>query len=200
MAQTDRDAMHEQVREYYGETLKSAKDLKTGACCPVDAIPLHIRPLLANLEDEVVARSYGCGSPIPASLEGMTVLDLGCGTGRDVYIASQLVGEAGTVIGLDMTDEQLEVAIRTQDAHAKRFGHAKSNVRFVKGLLEDLGAAGIEESSIDVVISNCVLNLAPDKRPVLSEIFRVLKPGGELYFSDIYSDRRLSEEDRKSVV
>ena len=193
MALPERQETHDQVQEYYGKTLQTSSDLKTSACCPIEAIPAHIRPLLANLEDEVIERSYGCGSPIPAALEGLTVLDLGCGTGRDVYVASQLVGESGHVIGLDMTDEQLEVATRTQEAHARRFGHAKSNVRFVKGILEDLGAAGIESESVDVVISNCVLNLAPDKRPVIDEIFRVLKPGGELYFSDIFTDRRLPD-------
>ena len=200
MTLPDSQEVHDQVREYYGKTLQTQKDLKTSACCPIDEVPLHIRPLLANLEDEVIERSYGCGSPIPAALEGKTVLDLGCGTGRDVYIASQLVGESGSVIGLDMTDEQLEVAIRLQDPHAKRFGHARSNVRFVKGYLEDLAAAGIEDASIDVVISNCVLNLAPDKRPVLAEIFRVLKPGGELYFSDVFTDRRLPEEVTRDPV
>ena len=193
MALPERQETHDQVQEYYGKTLQTSSDLKTSACCPIEAIPAHIRPLLSNLEDEVIERSYGCGSPIPPALEGLTVLDLGCGTGRDVYVASQLVGESGHVIGLDMTDEQLEVATRTQEAHARRFGHAKSNVRFVKGILEDLGAAGIEAETVDVVISNCVLNLAPDKRPVIDEIFRVLKPGGELYFSDIFTDRRLPD-------
>jgi arsenite methyltransferase len=190
----DRATTHEQVREYYARTLKTAADLKTSACCPIDAIPLHIRPLVEKLDPEVIERSYGCGSPIPDELEGRTVLDLGCGTGRDVFVASQLVGEQGAVIGLDMTAEQLEVGERLRESHAERFGHSRSNVRFVQGVLEDLGAAGIERDSVDVVISNCVLNLAPDKRPVLEEIVRVLKPGGELYFSDVFTDRRLPPE------
>ena len=190
----------EEVREYYGSTLKTSDDLKTSACCPVDSVPGYMQPLLAKIDDEVLARSYGCGSPLPEALDGLTVLDLGCGTGRDVYVASQLVGETGTVIGIDMTEEQLEVAIRTQEKHAERFGHRQSNVRFVKGLLEDLGAAGIEDGTVDLVISNCVLNLAPDKKPVLEEIFRVLKPGGEFYFSDIYADRRLPEDVRNDPV
>jgi len=187
----DRATTHEQVREYYARTLKTAADLKTSACCPIDAIPLHIRPLVEKLDPEVIERSYGCGSPIPDELEGRTVLDLGCGTGRDVFVASQLVGEQGAVIGLDMTAEQLEVGERLRESHAERFGHSRSNVRFVQGVLEDLGAAGIERDSVDVVISNCVLNLAPDKRPVLEEIVRVLKPGGELYFSDVFTDQHL---------
>ncbi len=188
-----KSSVHDHVRDYYGKVLGSTKDLRTGACCAPDALPMHIRALFDNLEPEVIARFYGCGSPLPPALEGMTVLDLGCGTGRDVYLASQLVGESGRVIGLDMTEEQLAVATRHRDAHAERFGHSESNVRFVHGYLEDLAGAGIESGSIDVVISNCVLNLSPDKERVFREIHRVLKPGGELYFSDIFVDRRLPE-------
>lgn len=93
------------------------------------------------------------------------------------------------MIGVDMTEEQLAVARRHQDWHAERFGHA--NTDFRHGYIEDLAGAGIPDASVDVVVSNCVVNLSPDKPRVLSEIFRVLKPGGELYFSDIFSDRRL---------
>ncbi|MGB0715331.1 MAG: methyltransferase domain-containing protein, partial [Phycisphaerae bacterium] len=128
------------------------------------------------------------------ALEGCTVLDMGCGTGRDSYLCSKLVGEKGRVIGVDMTRAQLDVAERHRDAQAKKFGYATSNVTFHEGLMEDLGVMGIEDASVDVVISNCVINLAPDKHKVFSEIFRVLKPGGELYFSDVFVDRRLAKE------
>ncbi len=186
-------AISESVQNYYGQVLKSSQDLKTSACCTLDAMPWHLRPFLADIHPEVVSRYYGCGSPLPPALDDCTVLDLGCGSGRDCYLLSRLVGEAGKVIGIDMTDEQLEVARRYCHWHAERYGYAQSNVEFVQGYIENLAAAGIADNSIDVVVSNCVVNLSPDKQQVLSEIFRVLKPGGEIYFSDVYADRRIPQ-------
>lgn len=149
---------------------------------------------VAKLHPEVSSSFYGCGSPLPPALPGATVADLGCGTGFDVYVASQLVGPEGSVIGVDMTDEQLAVARKHQAWHAAAFGHPASNVSLRKGLMEDLAAAGVADASVDVVISNCVLNLCPDKAPVLAEAHRVLRPGGELYFGDVYADRRFPQE------
>lgn len=186
-------AISESVQNYYGQVLKSSEDLKTSACCTLDAIPLHLKPLLSDLHPEVVARYYGCGTPLPPALEGCTVLDLGCGTGRDCYLLSRLVGESGHVIGVDMTKEQLDIAKTHCDWHADRYGYDKSNVEFKQGYMEDLASAGIADNSIDLVVSNCVINLSPDKEQVLSEILRVLKPGGEIYFSDVYSDRRIPQ-------
>jgi SAM-dependent methyltransferase len=186
-------AINESVQNYYGQVLKSSQDLKTSACCTLDAMPWHVRPFLADLHPEVVSRYYGCGSPLPPALEGCTVLDLGCGSGRDCYLLSRLVGETGKVIGVDMTEEQLEVARRHCDWHAERYGYAQSNVEFMQGYIEDLATTGIADNSIDVVVSNCVINLSPDKERVLAEIFRVLKPGGEIYFSDVYADRRIPQ-------
>ena len=182
---------HHNSRDYYGRVLATAKDLKTSACCENEAPPAWLRPLYGRLNGEIIERSYGCGSPIPACLEGCTVVDLGCGTGRDVYLASQLVGPEGFVIGVDFTEEQLEVARRNLDPQMERFGYGRANVDFREGGLEDLAALGIADESVDVVLSNCVLNLCPDKRVVLDEVFRVLKPGGEFYFADVFASRRL---------
>jgi arsenite methyltransferase len=181
----------QEIQHYYGEVLSSSKDLKTSACCPTEAMPMHLRPLVMDIHEEIRDRFYGCGSPLPHALEGCTVLDLGCGTGRDVYLLSRLVGEKGRVIGVDMTAEQLALARKHQTWQAERYGYAESNVEFHEGFIEDLAAIGIADNSVDVVVSNCVLNLSPEKSRVFKEIFRALKPGGELYFSDVFADRRI---------
>ena len=190
--------INESVSHYYGQVLQSSDDLKTSACCSIDAMPSYLKPLLAEVHPEVLERFYGCGSPLPPLLKGKSVLDLGCGTGRDCYLLSRLVGPTGRVIGVDMTPEQLEVAVRHRDWHAERFGF--SNVEFLHGHIENLHTVGIADASIDVVVSNCVINLSPEKPRVLAEIFRVLKPGGELYFSDVFADRRIPAELRQDPV
>lgn len=182
------------VQNYYGKVLKTNKDLKTLACQTTSGMPRHTRRFVKDIHDEVMEKFYGCGSPIPLELEGCTLLDLGSGSGRDVFVMSGLVGETGQVIGVDMTDEQLEVARRYQDYHAQKFGYSHPNTDFRKGFIEDLSSMGLSDHSIDIVTSNCVLNLSPKKEQVFSEIFRVLKPGGELYFSDIFSAQRVPKE------
>ncbi|MCA9410665.1 MAG: methyltransferase domain-containing protein [Candidatus Omnitrophica bacterium] len=191
---------HEAVKEYYGRVLQGTKDLKTEACCSTASFPSHLQPLVGNVHEEIHRRFYGCDSPIPDAIEGRTVLDLGCGTGRDVYLCSQLVGQSGHVIGVDMTEEQLEVARTHRDHHMERFGFSAPNVEFHLGYLEDLKSLGIEDETVDVVISNCVINLSPHKQQVFSEAFRVLKEGGEIYFSDVFADRRLPESWREDPV
>lgn len=192
--QINQHLSHDSVRTYYGETLASSADLKTSACCSLEDLSPRYRETLALLEDEVTDRFYGCGSPIPPALDGCTVLDLGCGTGRDAFVAARLAGPTGHVIGVDMTEEQLAVARRHERVHAERFGFEAPNTSFRLALIEDLRSAGVEDGSVDVAISNCVVNLSPDKRRVLAEVHRVLRSGGEFYFSDVFVDRRLPAE------
>ncbi len=130
---------------------------------------------------------------MPEVLEGYKVLDLGCGAGRDCYIISKLVGPTGRVVGVDMTSEQLETARRHVNFHTHKFGFSEPNVEFKQGYIEKLDDIDLEDNYFDCIVSNCVINLSPDKDAVLREAYRVLKPGGELYFSDVYTDRRLPQ-------
>jgi arsenite methyltransferase len=190
--------MLETVQEYYGKTLQSSGDLKTSACCDISDTPDWLKTVLARIHPDVLSRYYGCGLVCPPLLEGCRILDLGCGSGRDVYALAQLVGASGQVVGVDMTAEQLGVAEQHHAFHATTFGF--DNFRFVKGYIEDLGALGLEPGSFDIIVSNCVLNLSPDKAAVLAGVWRLLKPGGEFYFSDVYADRRLPAELRQHPV
>lgn len=183
--------IHEQVQDYYGKELTKSEDLKTNACCTIKHYPTHILEALKNIHDEVSAKYYGCGLTIPTELTGLKVLDLGSGSGRDCYLLSQLVGATGEVVGVDMTDEQLAVANAHIDYHKEKFGFG--NVKFLKGNIERLFELGLEENSFDLIISNCVINLASDKKQVLQDAFKLLKVGGEFYFSDVYSDRRIPQ-------
>lgn len=182
---------HDVVKAYYGKVLKTSADLKTSACCGPEALPAHIRPLAKNIHPDVAAKYYGCGLIAPAELKGRRVLDLGSGSGRDAFILAQLAGPEGEIVGVDMTDEQLATARGHVAWHMQRFGYVRPNVRFLQGYIEQLGDLGLEPESFDVIVSNCVVNLSLDKPAVLKGAFDLLKPGGELYFSDVYSDRRL---------
>ncbi len=181
----------ENSRDYYGKVLTGSADLRTDACCTMEAPAPYIRAALADVHEEVKARYYGCGLVVPEAIEGAHILDLGSGSGQDAYILAQLVGEKGSVTGVDATPEQLAVANEHLEWHRARFGYAKSNVRFVEGDIEKLDRLGLEEGSFDVIVSNCVINLVADKAAVFAAAHKLLKPGGELYFSDVYADRRV---------
>ncbi len=190
--------MHELVQEYYGKQLQQTSDLKTSACCDITLVPEWLKPLLANIHPEVLSRYYGCGLVCPPLLEGCRVLDLGCGSGRDVYALAQLVGPKGLVVGVDMTAEQLAIACEHQAYHVEKFGYG--NVKFIQGYIEKLDELDLAANSFDVIVSNCVVNLSPDKLAVLAGVQRLLKPGGELFFSDVYADRRVPDSVKNDPV
>ena len=181
------------VKEYYGKTLQGSVDLKTDACTTASAPPPHISSALAEVHDDVAARYYGCGLVLPACLEGLNILDLGAGAGRDVFALAKLAGPEGRVTGVDMTPEQLDFARAHEDWHADRFGFAQKTTRFLEGELEHLDTLDLEPGSFDLIVSNCVINLCSDKPAVFRAAYDLLKPGGELYFSDVYADRRVPE-------
>ncbi len=179
------------VEDYYGRVLTGTADLKTSACCTVEAPAPRMAEALGRVHDGVRARYYGCGLVAPDKLEGLTIVDLGCGAGQDAYVLAQFVGAKGRVIGVDMTEAQLAVARAHEDYHVQAFGYAQKNTTFLKGRIEELAALGVGPESADVIVSNCVVNLTENKTKVFAEVYAALKPGGEFYFSDVYADRRL---------
>lgn len=189
---TTNTPIHEVVREHYANRIKSNESCCGPDACSCSDSKLYPEDLLATLPEGESAVSYGCGDPVTlASLKpGQTVLDLGSGAGLDCFFAAKQVGETGYVIGVDMTLEMLERA----RSSAKRLN--LTNVDFRQGYLEELP---VESNSVDVIISNCVINLSPDKEKVFAEAFRVLNTGGKLAVSDIVTEGELPDPIRKSL-
>ena len=187
----DAQEIREAVRQHYADRIT-----QQAGCCSGNSAAgetnLYPAELLATLAPGEAPISYGCGDPISlASLEpGQTVLDLGSGAGLDCFLAAKKVGQTGHVIGVDMTPEMLKRA----RSSARRMG--LGNVEFRQGLLE---ALPVDNDSIDVVISNCVINLAPDKARVMAEVQRVLRSGGRVAVSDIVTDGPLPQEIKNSL-
>jgi ubiquinone/menaquinone biosynthesis C-methylase UbiE len=179
------DSKKDTVKTVYGEAAKAP----AGLCCPQN----YQAELLSHVPKEALDRNYGCGSPLLKAgvRTGEVVLDLGSGVGIDCFVAARMVGKGGKVIGVDMTDDMLEQANQFNKQVGKNLGY--NVVEFRKGVIEQLPVA---DDSVDLVISNCVLNLSQRKDEVLKEILRVLRPGGRMVISDIVVDREIEPEDQ----
>jgi len=183
--------MNNELKSYYGKVFADRNAVGCG--CAVEHLHPEMDAALKDLAPELLDASHGSCSPLPPDLEGCVVLDLGCGNGMNVFAAARLVGPTGRVIGVDMREELLKIAEKHLPEQMVKCGYKKPNVEFIKGYPEDLRSLGIADNSIDIVVTNEIINISADKRAFFSEIFRVLKPGGEFCFTTVLADRRLPE-------
>ena len=179
------------IRDYYAE--KKLADIISIEGLEPSA---EAAEALALLPEDMRENKMLPGYPFPPMLDGCTVVVLGARDGRDAFVASKLVGESGKVIAIEGCARGVEKADSVKEEIAQAFGYAKSNVHFVTAGIEDLYAAGIADDSIDVVIANCAVSHSPFKLEVLSEVYRVLKEGGEFYEFDVFCNRRLDPEQK----
>jgi SAM-dependent methyltransferase len=179
------DDITQKVSQRYARAAAAGEQL----CCPTG---YDFADLKSFVPEEVLNISYGCGTPagLKTVRSGETVLDIGSGGGIDCFEAARRVGPTGRVIGIDMTDTMLEIARRNAPIVAENLGHPTSNIEFRKGMAD---AMPVEDASVDLIISNCVINLTPDKRKVFREMYRVIKPGGRFTISDIVSDQAVPQ-------
>jgi arsenite methyltransferase len=184
--------MEKTLQMHYGEVFSDRYDV--GCSCVAAHLHPEMKEILKTIVPEIIDAAEGSCSPLPPDLEGCTVLDIGCGSGRNAFAAARIVGPKGKVIGVDMREKPLNIARKHLSSQMKKHGYKKANIEFIKGYPEDLRSAGISENSVDVVVTNEIINISKDKRAVFSEIFRVLKPGGELCFSTVLADRRLPSD------
>ena len=179
------DEVLDKVKKYYGKVLNCTTDLKTSACCTAESLPEYQRRILEEIEIKIVDKFYGCGSPIPSELESRVVLDLGCGTGRDVYLAAKLVGEKGKIYAVDKDEQALNQLVQTIE---------ENNIKNIEVIKKE-SINPLENNSLDFILCYDVVHYLKDRKTIYHEFYRVLRPKGifSLYPKHLKNDYPLME-------